>query len=177
MNNAEPTLQIPFRANVIHGSIGYDKETTYIYIPSSSTGSGNEKKKDECRSIKFFNQFDRPLIIYNATTDKPELLAQYIKVHRFFSCLFFLIFFDCYLQLDVTSPFIYVKQGQSVSPLCINVLKQSLSSAPLANLEATLTLHTNLSFFHLPIYLYSGLLTVRTETNQFYLNIRFLFLV
>ena len=83
MNNAEPSLQIPFRANVIHGSIGYDKEQTYIYIPSSSIGSSNEKKKDECRSIKFFNQFDRPLIIYNVTTDKPELLAQYIKVNQF----------------------------------------------------------------------------------------------
>ena len=82
MNNAEPALQIPFRANVIHGSIGYDKESTYIYIPSSSTKSSNEKKKDECRSIKFFNQFDRPLIIYNATTDKSELVSQHIKVNH-----------------------------------------------------------------------------------------------
>ncbi len=81
LNNAEPSLQIPFRANVIHGSIGYDKETTLIYIPSSSTtDSSNEKKTDECRPIKFFNQFNIPLIIYNATTDKPELLSQYIKV-------------------------------------------------------------------------------------------------
>lgn len=60
-----------------------------------------------------------------------------------------------------------MKQGQSVSPICINVLKQSLSLAPLANLEATLTLHTNLSFFHLPIYLYSGLLTV-SKADQFH---------
>lgn len=84
MNNAEPALQIPFRANVIHGSIGYDRESTYIYIPSSSssTSASNEKKKDECRSIKFFNQFDRPLIVYNATTDKPELVSQYIKVNH-----------------------------------------------------------------------------------------------
>jgi hypothetical protein len=91
LNNAEPTLQIPFRANVIHGSIGYEKETTLIYIPSSSSidSSTNEKKKDECRPIKFYNQFNLPLIIYNATTDKPELLSQYIKVN-IISIIFFL---------------------------------------------------------------------------------------
>jgi hypothetical protein len=90
LNSVEPTLQIPFRANVIHGSIGYEKETTLIYIPSSSTDSSstNDKKKEECRPIKFYNQFNLPLIIYNATTDKPELLSQYIKVN-----IIFIIFF------------------------------------------------------------------------------------
>lgn len=75
--------------------------------------------------------------------------------------------------MDVISSFVYIKPGQSVSPLCIHVLKQSLSSAPLANLEATLTLHTNLSFFHLPIYLYSGLLTVSDDNDEFHRIILF----
>ncbi len=78
-NSEEPTLQIPFRATVIHGSLDYDKETTYIYIPSSSIDSSNGKK-EECRAIKFINQFNVPIIIYNVTTDKTELLSQYIKV-------------------------------------------------------------------------------------------------
>lgn len=78
-NNEEPTLQIPFRATVIHGSLDYDKETTYIYIPPPSADSSNGKK-DECRPIKFINQFKVPLIIYNVTTDKPELLSQYVHV-------------------------------------------------------------------------------------------------
>ena len=63
--------------------------------------------------------------------------------------------------MNVVSPFVHAKPDQSVYPVCISILKQSLLSAPFGNLEATLTLHTNLSFFHLPIYLYSGLLSVR----------------
>jgi hypothetical protein len=62
--------------------------------------------------------------------------------------------------MNVSTPFVYVKPGQTMFPLCIKILKRSLSSAPLTNLEATMTLHTNLSFFHVPIYLYSGLLSV-----------------
>ena len=94
VHSAEPILQVPFRATVIHGSIGYDKETTLIYIPSSSSSSidsSNEKKKDECRPIKFINRFNLPIIIYNTTTDKPELLSQYIKVlysNKFSSYIF-----------------------------------------------------------------------------------------
>jgi len=68
--------------------------------------------------------------------------------------------------MTVVTPFIHAKPGQAVFPVCINILKQSLLSAPFANLEATLTLHTNLSFFHLPIYLYSGLLSVIIELIQ-----------
>jgi hypothetical protein len=79
-NSEEPILQVPFRATVIHGSVDYDKETTYIYIPSSSIDS-SRGKKEECRAIKFINQFNVPLIIYNVTMDKTELLSQYIKVN------------------------------------------------------------------------------------------------
>jgi len=63
--------------------------------------------------------------------------------------------------MTVFTPFVHANPGQAVFPLCVTILKLSLSSAPLANLEAALTLHSNLSFFHLPIYLYSGLLSVR----------------
>lgn len=62
--------------------------------------------------------------------------------------------------MNVTTPFVYVKPGQEVFPVCINILKQSSSSPSLINLEALFTLHSNLSFFHLPIYLYSGFLGV-----------------
>ena len=86
-NSHEPTLQIPFRASVIHGSMDYDKESTYIYIPSSSKDVSNEKKKDECRQIQFMNRFTIPIAIYNTTTDKSELLSQYIKVNSPFILL------------------------------------------------------------------------------------------
>lgn len=42
--------------------------------------------------------------------------------------------------------------------MCINRRNTSLSSG---NLEATIHIHTNLSEFSVPIYLYNGLLTVR----------------
>ncbi len=92
-NSEEPTLQIPFRATVIHGSLDYDKETTYIYIPSSSIDSSNGKKGEECRPIKFVNQFTIPIIIYNVTTDKTELLSQYIQVNFFFYHMLIYIYF------------------------------------------------------------------------------------
>jgi hypothetical protein len=83
-NNDEPTLQIPFRTTVIHGSIDYDKETTFVYIPSSSIDLSKEKtKQEECRPVIFMNRFHRPIIIYNVTTDKTELISQYIKVNYF----------------------------------------------------------------------------------------------
>lgn len=71
--------------------------------------------------------------------------------------------------MNVVSPFVNVKPGQSASPVCINILKQSSSSAPFTNLETTLTLHTNLSFFHLPFCLYSGLLSVRFKLFSLFL--------
>ena len=158
----EPALQIPFRATILHGSLDYDKETTYFYIGPSSTKSIDEKKQ-ECRSIKFMNRFDESMVIFNVTTDKVDLLSQFVKVkmivpHR--SSIRVHVTF----QIKSLSTHVYVSPGRPSTPVCITVLKRSSSSAPFSNFEASMTLHTNLSFFHLPIYLYNGLLSVRRKT-------------
>ncbi|CAF3551098.1 unnamed protein product [Rotaria sordida] len=132
----EPILRIPFRATILHGSLDYDREATYFYIPSSSIDSSNDKK-EECRQIKLVNRFNTTMVIYNVTVDKMDQLSQY-------------------MNLKFSSPYIYADPGQAISPACVNILKQS--SPSLVTLESTLTLHTNLSFFHMPIYLFSGLL-------------------
>ncbi|CAF0749813.1 unnamed protein product [Adineta ricciae] len=134
----EPTLQIPFRTTVLHGSLDYDRTASYFYIPSSSIDSSNDNK-EECRAIKLLNRFNSSVVIYSVTTDKTELLSQYIR-------------------LNILSPFIYASPGQTVFPVCISVIKSSVLRAPFNNLEASLTLHTNLSYFHLPLHLYNGLL-------------------
>jgi hypothetical protein len=98
-DSEDPVLQIPFRATVFHGSLDYEKETTYIYIPPLSTDSSNEKK-DECQSIKLINRFNTSLVIYNITTDKMQLISQYIEVNSFFFCT---IFIDIGFVLDEIS--------------------------------------------------------------------------
>ncbi len=79
-NSEEPTLQIPFRATILHGSLDYDKAASYFYIPSSPIDSSNGNK-EECRSIKLINRFNDSMVIYNVTTDKTELLSKYIEVN------------------------------------------------------------------------------------------------
>ena len=74
----EPILQIPFRATVMTGSVDYDKELTFIYIPSTT----KDMKSNQCQEIKFINRFHVPIIVHNVTSDKPDLLAQYIEVNK-----------------------------------------------------------------------------------------------
>ncbi|UJR33639.1 hypothetical protein I4U23_021073 [Adineta vaga] len=137
--NEEPVLQIPFRVTVLHGSLDYDKPASLFYIPSTSAGLSNDNKKEECRAIKLINRFNTSMVIYNVTTDKAELLSQYIR-------------------LKILSPYVYAKPGESIYPVCISIIKSSVLPVPYNNLEASLTLYTNLSYFHLPIFLYNGLL-------------------
>jgi hypothetical protein len=82
INNDEPVLQIPFRATVLHGSLDYEKDTTYFYIPPHLTDAMVEKRQ-ECQSIKLINRFNTSFVIYNITTDKTQLLTQYIEVNYF----------------------------------------------------------------------------------------------
>ncbi|CAF4461293.1 unnamed protein product [Rotaria socialis] len=140
LNDEEPALRIPFRATVLHGSLDYDKEATYFYIPSLSTDESYDKI-EQCRPIKLINRFNTSMVMYNATTDATGLLLQYMNI-KFYS------------------PYVYVRPGESVFPVCLNILKQTVSTASLITLEASIILHTNLSFFHMPIHLYRGLLNI-----------------
>lgn len=73
MKSEESTLRIPFDEEVLHGSLEYEKEETYFFI-------SNENPSNECRSIRIFNQYDIPLVIYNITINKQKLLSKYIEV-------------------------------------------------------------------------------------------------
>jgi hypothetical protein len=78
-DNEQPVLQIPFRATVLHGSLDYDKESSYFYIPSSSVEASNEKR-EECQAVKLMNRFNVSMVIYNITTSNMELFSRYVKV-------------------------------------------------------------------------------------------------
>jgi hypothetical protein len=62
--------------------------------------------------------------------------------------------------------------------LCVTLLKTPLVPTLSKSFEATIHIHTNLSFFYLPIQLYNGLLTVRyyysilRSKEQFGISIR-----
>ncbi|CAF2702202.1 unnamed protein product [Rotaria sp. Silwood2] len=144
--NEEPILRIPFRATVLHGSLDYDTEAIHFYIPSSSIDSSNDKK-NECRSIKLMNRFNTSMVMYNISMDKMDQLSQYIDI-------------------KFASQYVYANPGQTIFPFCISILKQLSSTSSLITLEATITMHTNLSFFHMPIYLYSGLLNLDLLTDS-----------
>lgn len=76
----EPTLRIPFRTTVLHGSLDYDRETTFFYIPLSSAVSSNTYT-DECRAIKLVNRFQTTMVIYNVTADKSSLISHFMNVN------------------------------------------------------------------------------------------------
>lgn len=68
------SLEIPFYTTILHGSLEYERQSTYFYI------SSNNSTNEECRSIEFTNRFDVPMAISNISTDKIDLLSQYVKV-------------------------------------------------------------------------------------------------
>ena len=69
------------------------------------------------------------------------------------------------------APYVYLQPGQTVAPLCITALRRPLASVTFTNFEAHLTLNSNLSAFHIPIYLYSGLLSVSLMSDQWFKKI------
>lgn len=71
------TLEIPYQATILHGSLDYDHQSTYFYISSSSS---SKEKTEECRMIEFFNRFNVPITIFNVSTDQSDLLSLYLKV-------------------------------------------------------------------------------------------------
>lgn len=78
-NNEDPALEIPFDEIIYHGSLEYQKEDTYFYIPSLNYELNNEKRS-KCRPIKILNQFSLPISVYNITLNSLEQISQYIKV-------------------------------------------------------------------------------------------------
>ncbi|CAF3697659.1 unnamed protein product [Adineta steineri] len=139
-DSEQPILQIPFRATILHGSLDYDTGASYFYIPATSTDSVSGKL-EEHRLLKLINRFNTSIVLFNVTTDKSNILAQYIDI-------------------KLLAPYVYMKPGQTKFPISANILKRTASSVLFNNIEASLTLHTNLSFFHLPVYLYNGLLSL-----------------
>ena len=113
-NVGEPTLDIPFRTTVLHGSLDYDRTASYFYIPSSSIDSTNDNK-EECRAIKLLNRFNTSVVIYSVTTDKTELLSQYIQVNCFVENLFLKsIEFDFYFIAEYSFT-LYICKSRSDS--------------------------------------------------------------
>ena len=77
--NDAVSLEIPFHATILHGSLEYDRSSTYFFISSSSLPSISSST-EECRLMEFTNRFNVPITIFNISTDKSDLLSQYIKV-------------------------------------------------------------------------------------------------
>ncbi|CAF4170376.1 unnamed protein product [Rotaria sp. Silwood2] len=141
LNNEEPVLEIPFQETILHGSLHYKKEDTFFYIPSLNHALANDNIK-QCQSIKLLNQYNTPISVYNVTVNKLELLSQFVKIeHR--------------------SSFSYLYPEQWSELLCVTHLKQSSSSVPFSNIQTVIDVHTNISNFIIPIYLYNGFLSVR----------------
>ena len=67
----------------------------------------------------------------------------------------------CSTQIRLLSNPIYVPPGKSTELLCISRLEPVVSSVPFTNIAATIDIHSNMSYFNLPIYLYNGHLSVR----------------
>jgi hypothetical protein len=75
----ELILQVPYRATVLHGSFDYDRQSTHFYIPVMSIES-NTVRSTECRPLKIVNRFNVPIVIFNISIDKSQLVSQYIQV-------------------------------------------------------------------------------------------------
>ncbi|CAF1175327.1 unnamed protein product [Rotaria sp. Silwood1] len=145
-NNEEFVLEIPFHETILHGSLHYKKEDTFFYISSSNHESVNDNIK-QCQSIKLLNQYNIPISVYNITVNKLELLSQFVKIEHRLS-------------------FFYLYPEQWSELLCITHLKQSLSSVPFTNIQTSIDIHTNISNFIIPIYLYNGFLSVNLLTDH-----------
>ncbi|CAF1157024.1 unnamed protein product [Adineta ricciae] len=138
-NDEQPRLRIPFDEIVYHGLVDYEKENTRFFIPSPN--------RDDCQPIKFINRYNIPLSVYNITIDNPERLSPYIEMGAFSSIL-------------------YLYPNQWTELLCINLRQQSLSTTPFINVQTALNVHTNLSSFPFPIYLYNGFLSLNLVTDH-----------
>ncbi|CAF0885194.1 unnamed protein product [Adineta steineri] len=135
--NEKLAIEIPFDETVIHGSLDYDKDNTYIYISSSN----NEFNNEECRPISFVNLYNMPIAIYNITTVDQELLSSYINI-------------------TYPSSLVYLYPNQWKELVCVTVKEPSLSNVLSTNIQATIDIHSNLSTFHFVVFLYNGFLTV-----------------
>jgi hypothetical protein len=76
-NHDQPVLKIPFDEKILHGSLDFNEEETYIYL-------SDNQLIDEYQSIKLFNRYNTPISVYNITIDKFELCSRYIQVKQNF---------------------------------------------------------------------------------------------
>ncbi|XP_078684163.1 transmembrane protein 131-like isoform X1 [Branchiostoma floridae x Branchiostoma belcheri] len=69
-----PKLEIPYQAEVLHGTLGYEQNCTLFYIGPATT-------EPIVREVMLTNTFDFPVVVHNATL--PEEAQQYFSIVDF----------------------------------------------------------------------------------------------
>ena len=76
--------------------------------------------------------------------------------------------------MAIPHSFEYLRPNRMSTLFCLTLLQSSLTSRSFSNVEAIVDIQTNLSVFHLPIYLYNGHLTVSESVERASEDRRFL---
>lgn len=127
--NDEVTFQIPFYGHVIEGNLSYNANDLKFL-------RNDRKALDSPRSIVFENKYNIPLAITNLTV--PESCGRYFKVSGFKS--------------------IILQPGAKVSLFDIQPLGNHNIPHNITSLEESFRIVTNVTFFDIPVWSYTGLL-------------------